>query len=65
VEALHRQFRKVTKAKTIFPNDDALFKMLFLAYRDIAEKWTMALQNWSLVLSQLTIIFEQRVVKFL
>jgi len=41
VEALHRQFRKVTKAKSIFPNDEALTKMLFLAYRDIARKWTM------------------------
>jgi len=61
VEAVHRQFRKVTKAKSIFPNDDALKKMLFLAYRDISKKWTvMPLQNWSVALSHLSIIFEQR-----
>jgi putative transposase len=60
VEAVHRQFRKVTKAKSIFPNDDALKKMLFLAYRDLSKKWTMQLQNWSIALSHLSIIFEER-----
>ncbi|MGE5411747.1 MAG: transposase, partial [Clostridiales bacterium] len=38
VEALHRQFRKVTKSKTQFPNDEALTKMLYLSYRDISKK---------------------------
>jgi transposase-like protein len=60
VEAVHRQFRKVTKAKSIFPNDDALKKMLFLAYRDLSKKWTMQVQNWSIALSHLSIIFEER-----
>jgi putative transposase len=61
VEALHRQFRKVTKAKSIFPNDEALKKMLFLAYRDISKKWRiMPLQNWATVLSHLSIIFADR-----
>ncbi len=61
VEALHRQFRKVTKSKSIFPTDDALKKMLFLAYRDISKKWrTMPIQNWGIVLSHLSIIFADR-----
>ena len=61
VEALHRQFRKVTKAKSLFPNDEALKKMLFLAYRDLSKKWkVMPIRNWSLVLSHLSIIFDQR-----
>lgn len=61
VEAVHRQFRKVTKAKSIFPNDDSLKKMLYLAYRDISKKWTvMPVQNWSVALSHLSIIFDQR-----
>jgi transposase-like protein len=37
VESVHRQFRKVTKAKSLFPNDDALKKMLYLAYRDLSK----------------------------
>jgi transposase-like protein len=61
VEAVHRQFRKVTKSKSIFPNDDALKKMLFLAYRDLSKKWTMQLQNWALVLSHLSVTFDERV----
>ena len=62
VEAVHRQFRKVTKSKSIFPNDDALKKMLYLAYRDISKKWTiMPVQNWAVALSHLSIIFEQRI----
>jgi len=60
VEALHRQFRKVTKSKSIFPNDDALKKMLYLAYRDLSKKWTMPVQNWAIVLSHLSLIFEER-----
>jgi len=65
VEALHRQFRKVTKAKSIFPNDEALTKMLFLAYRDIARKWTMPVRNWSIVLGHFSIIFDHQVGPFL
>lgn len=60
VEALHRQFRKVTKSKSIFPNDDALKKMLFLAYRDLSKKWTMPVRNWGIVLSHFSIIFSDR-----
>jgi len=65
VEALHRQFRKVTKSKSLFPNDDALKKMLYLAYRDLSKKWTMPVRNWAFVLSQLSIIFEERIAKYL
>lgn len=64
VEALHRQFRKVTKAKTLFPNDEALTKMLFLAFEGISKKWTTSLQNWSFIISQLSIIFENRIKNY-
>lgn len=57
VEALHRQFRKVTKSKSIFPNDDALKKSLFLAFRDLSKKWTMPVRNWSLALGHLSVYF--------
>jgi transposase-like protein len=60
VESLHRQFRKVTKAKSQFPNDEALTKMLYLSYRDIAKKWTMAIRNWAEIISQLSIFFKER-----
>jgi putative transposase len=65
VENLHRQFRKVTKNRSLFPNDDALVKMLYLAYKDIVKKWTMPVRNWSLIFSQLSIRFEERLKPFL
>ncbi len=65
VEALHRQFRKVTKSKSLFPNDDALKKMLYLAYRDLSKKWTMPVRNWAFIISHFSIIFENRVTNYL
>jgi len=64
VEALHRQFRKVTKTKTIFPHDDALLKILYLAYNDLVKKWT-TLRDWRLMVTQLCIIFGDRFEKYL
>ena len=61
VESVHRQFRKVTKSKSIFPHDDALKKMLFLAYRDLSKKWNrLPVQFWTVAFSHLSIIFEER-----
>ena len=40
IESYHRQLRKVTKGKTIFPNDESLQKMLYLATMDVLRKWT-------------------------
>lgn len=44
----------------LFPHDDALKKMLFLAYLDIQKKWTMPVANWAFIISQLSIIFKDR-----
>lgn len=60
IEGFHRQLRKVTKNKGVFPNDDALLKLVYLAHRNISKKWTQPLQNWSLTVSQLAIHFEGR-----
>ncbi len=60
IEGFHRQVRKVTKNKGVFPSDEALLKLVYLAYRNISKKWTQPLQNWSLTVSQLSIHFEGR-----
>jgi transposase-like protein len=65
VESLHRQFRKITKTKSIFPHDEALKKSLFLAYRDLEKKWSQPIKNWSLLLGHLSIIFEKQLASFL
>ena len=61
IENFNRQLRKVTKSKTIFPTDDALFKILYLAMCDITEKWTGAGWNWGQTLDQLCIYFDGRI----
>ena len=65
VENFNRQLRKVTKSKTIFPTDDALFKMLYLAMMDATKKWTGKAWDWGLTLDQLCIYlgsgFSQRI----
>lgn len=60
VEGYHRQIRKVTKNKGVFPSDTALEKLVYLAYRNIKEKWTMPLSNWGLISQQLAIKFGDR-----
>lgn len=60
IEAVHRQFRKLTKTKGAFPNHDSLLKLLYLGIQNAKKKWTMPIQNWSLAISQLAIFFEGR-----
>jgi len=57
IESLNSQFRKVTKTKLIFPNDDSLLKMLYLAVERVAKKWTRNYPDWDLVINQLNIVF--------
>ena len=60
VEGYHRQIRKVTKNKGVFPNNTALEKLVYLAYRNIRKKWTMPLANWAAIAQQLAIKFGDR-----
>lgn len=60
MENFNRQLRKVTKNKTIFPNDYALQKSLYLAMVDASSKWTSRIRGWDQILSQLSIYFEGR-----
>jgi len=60
MESYNRQLRKVTKSKSIFPSDDALLKMLYLATMDISKKWTQSIRGWAQILAQLSIYFNDR-----
>ena len=60
IEGFNRQLRKVTKAKSVFPTDDSLLKMLYLAMMDITKKWTGRRQDWSVIHAQLAVFFADR-----
>lgn len=61
IEGFNRQLRKVTKTKSVFPTDDSLFKMLYLAMKDITKKWTGRRQDWSKIYAQLAIYYGDRI----
>ena len=60
IEGFNRQLRKVTKTRSVFPTDDSLFKMLYLAMVDITKKWTGRQRDWSMTHAQLSIYFAER-----
>lgn len=60
IENFNRQLRKVTKSKSVFPTDDSLLKMLYLAMMDITKKWTGRRRDWAEIYSQLQIYFAER-----
>lgn len=60
IENFNRQLRKVTKSKAVFPNDDSLMKMLYLATMDITKKWTGRRRDWGQIRSQFEIFFADR-----
>lgn len=65
IESVHRQFRKLTKTKGAFPNENSLLKLLYMGIKNASVKWTMPVRNWNLTLSQLAIFFEGRLDEFL
>jgi len=60
IEGFHRQLRAITKSKGAFQSEDALMKLLFLAQENITSKWNRPVHNWNQTLSQLSIIFGER-----
>ena len=61
IESVHRQFRKLTKTKGAFSNENSLIKLLYMGIQNASKKWTMPIRNWSLTISQLSIFFEGRI----
>ena len=60
VEAVHWQFRKLTKTKGGFANEESLLKLLYAGILKASERWTYPVQNWNLTLSQLAIHYPNR-----
>ena len=65
IEGLNRQYRKVTKTKSVFPSDASLEKMLYLASQNVTEKWTQRYRNWDQVLNQLIVLYGERLTEYL
>ena len=60
---MNMTLRKVIKNKRVFPNDESVFKLLYLAINNISKKWTMPIQNWNGAMNWFIIEFGDRVVE--
>jgi transposase-like protein len=65
IESFHRQLRKVTKNRGIFPTDTSALKLLYLATGGVLKKWTVKIPHWNRILAQLAIHFGDRVQEYL
>ncbi len=63
IESLNASLRKVTKNKRVFPNDNAVFKQLFLAITKRGSRWTSKTSQWKKIRNQLQVLFEERIKK--
>lgn len=61
IESLNSSLRKIIKKRSLFPTDDSIFKIMYLALKNASKKWTMPIRNWGAALNQLAIHFEGRV----
>ena len=64
-EGLNRQYRKVTRTKSVFPSDTALEKILYLASENVVQQWTQRYRNWDQVLSHLILLYGERITQYL
>lgn len=64
IESLNFSLRKVTKNKSSFPDDDSIYKIMYLAIKNASTRWTMPIKEWALVVNQFAILFDGRVPVF-
>lgn len=61
IESLNMTLRNVIKNKRLFPNDDSVFNIIYLAIDNISKKWTMPIKDWNSAMNQFMIKFEDRI----
>ena len=64
IESLNFSLRKVTRNKSSFPDDDSIYKVMYLAIKNASTRWTMSIKNWGLAVNQFAILFDGRVPGF-
>ena len=65
IESLNSVIRKATKKRKVFPNDNAAFKVVYLATQAASKKWTMPIKNWKRALNRFVIEFEEQLAPHL
>ena len=60
IESVNSALRKVTNGKGAFPNEEAVYKVLYLRIKDLKEKWAKPISNWNTIQLQLIELFGER-----
>lgn len=60
IESLNRSLRKVIKTKAVFPDEESVIKLMYLAMKNIAKRWNRPIKNWTAALSHFAILFPER-----
>ena len=60
IESLNRSLRKISKNRGVFPHEESIFKLYYMALERIAKKWTMPISDWSAALNRFAIEFGDR-----
>jgi putative transposase len=60
IESLNMSLRKIIKTRGSFPHEEAALKLLYLALRNAAKKWTMPIANWKAALNRFSILWPDR-----
>ena len=60
IESLNATYRKLNRQRSVFPNETALLKALYLSTQEATKKWTMPLRNWGKILNEFSIMYEER-----
>jgi transposase-like protein len=61
IESLNYQLRKVTRNRSVLASDEAIYKIMCLALRNAARKWTIPIRDWGAALNQFSLFFGERV----
>ncbi|WP_336844048.1 IS256 family transposase, partial [Providencia rettgeri] len=63
IESLNASLRKVTKSRRVFPTDESVLKLLYLAVYNISAKWTMPIRNWKPAMAQFMLMYGDRITQ--
>ncbi len=60
IESLNFSLRKIIKGRNVFPNDESIYRLIYLGLNHVSKKWTMPIKNWKTALQQFAIFYENR-----
>lgn len=60
IESLNSTYKRLNRQRSVFPNDRALLKALYLSTLQATKKWTQNIRNWGKVYGEFAIMYEGR-----